>query len=157
MSFNGGGVKVKIVYSILSNRTITVPVFAWFVAQFLKVINVVLVEKKLDFTRFIGSGGMPSSHSSFIVSLAATVGKIKGVESAEFGISVAVAIIVMYDAAGVRRAAGKQAKVLNKLVFSQKEEGRSNFDENLKELIGHSPFEVFMGALLGVLIGICFA
>jgi len=134
-----------------------VPVFAWFIAQFLKVINVIVVERKLDFTRFIGSGGMPSSHSSFIVSLSTVVGKINGVSSVEFGISVAVAAIVMYDAAGVRRAAGKQAKVLNKLIFSQKEEDRKNFDENLKELIGHSPFEVFMGALLGILMGLCFA
>jgi len=67
------------------------------------------------------------------------------------------AAIVMYDAAGVRRAAGKQAKVLNKLIFSQKDEDRKNFDENLKELIGHSPFEVFVGAMLGMLIGLCFA
>ncbi|HHV28610.1 divergent PAP2 family protein [Acetivibrio mesophilus] len=148
---------MTIVYSILSNKTITVPVFAWFIAQFLKVINVIVVERKLDFTRFIGSGGMPSSHSSFIVSLSTVVGKINGVSSVEFGISVAVAAIVMYDAAGVRRAAGKQAKVLNKLIFSQKEEDRKNFDENLKELIGHSPFEVFMGALLGILMGLCFA
>jgi len=148
---------VKLVYSILSNKTITVPVIAWFIAQFLKVVNVVVVERKLDFTRFIGSGGMPSSHSSFIVSLATVVGKIKGIDSAEFGISVAVAAIVMYDAAGVRRAAGKQAKVLNKLIFSQKEEDRKNFDENLKELIGHSPFEVFVGAMLGMLLGFCFA
>ncbi|HOM01352.1 MAG TPA: divergent PAP2 family protein [Acetivibrio sp.] len=148
---------MKLVYSILSNKTITVPVIAWFIAQFLKVVNVVVVERKLDFTRFIGSGGMPSSHSSFIVSLATVVGKIKGIDSAEFGISVAVAAIVMYDAAGVRRAAGKQAKVLNKLIFSQKEEDRKNFDENLKELIGHSPFEVFVGAMLGMLLGFCFA
>ncbi|CDG35522.1 divergent PAP2 family protein [Acetivibrio thermocellus] len=148
---------MKIVYSILSNKTVTVPMIAWFVAQFLKVVNVIVVERKLDFTRFIGSGGMPSSHSSFIVSLATVVGKMRGLDSVEFGISAAVAAIVMYDAAGVRRAAGKQAKVLNKLIFSQKEEDRKNFDENLKELIGHSPFEVFVGAMLGMLIGLCFA
>jgi acid phosphatase family membrane protein YuiD len=152
-----GGVPVKVLYSILSNKTITVPVIAWFIAQFLKVINVIVVERKLDFTRFVGSGGMPSSHSSFIVSLATVVGKMKGLGSVEFGISAAVAAIVMYDAAGVRRAAGKQAKVLNKLIFSQKEEDRQNFDENLKELIGHSPFEVFIGAMLGMLMGLCFA
>ncbi|GAE87661.1 divergent PAP2 family protein [Acetivibrio straminisolvens] len=148
---------MKVLYSILSNKTITVPVIAWFIAQFLKVINVIVVERKLDFTRFVGSGGMPSSHSSFIVSLATVVGKMKGLGSVEFGISAAVAAIVMYDAAGVRRAAGKQAKVLNKLIFSQKEEDRQNFDENLKELIGHSPFEVFIGAMLGMLMGLCFA
>ncbi|HPD01621.1 MAG TPA: divergent PAP2 family protein [Acetivibrio sp.] len=146
---------MEIVKGILSNKTITVPLIAWFIAQSLKVINVVLFEQKLDFTRFIGSGGMPSSHSSFIVSLATVVGKTQGVDSAQFGIAVAVAVIVMYDAAGVRRAAGKQAKVLNKLIFSQK--GKEDFDENLKELLGHSPLEVFMGALLGILLGLGFA
>ncbi|NLP14796.1 MAG: divergent PAP2 family protein [Clostridium sp.] len=146
---------MEIIKGILSNKTITVPLIAWFIAQSLKVINVVLFEQKLDFTRFIGSGGMPSSHSSYIVSLATVVGKIQGVDSAQFGISVAVAVIVMYDAAGIRRAAGKQAKVLNKLIFSQK--GKEDFDENLKELLGHSPFEVIMGALLGILLGLGFA
>lgn len=146
---------MEIIKGILSNKTIIVPLIAWFIAQSLKVINVVLFEQKLDFTRFIGSGGMPSSHSSFIVSLATVVGKTQGVESAQFGIAVAVAVIVMYDAAGVRRAAGKQAKVLNKLIFSQK--SKEDFDENLKELLGHSPLEVFMGALLGILLGLGFA
>lgn len=146
---------MEIIKGILSNKTITVPLIAWFIAQSIKVINVVLFEQKLDFTRFIGSGGMPSSHSSYIVSLATVVGKIQGVDSAQFGISVAVAVIVMYDAAGIRRAAGKQAKVLNKLIFSQK--GKEDFDENLKELLGHSPFEVIMGALLGILLGLGFA
>ncbi|MFZ5985793.1 MAG: divergent PAP2 family protein [Bacillota bacterium] len=145
---------MEIVNGILSNKTITVPALAWLIAQLIKVINVVLVERKLDFTRFVGSGGMPSSHSSFIVSLAAVVGKLRGVSSVEFGITIAVALIVMYDAAGIRRAAGKQAKVLNKLIFSHND--KVQFDEKLKELLGHSPFEVFMGALLGTLIGIWF-
>jgi acid phosphatase family membrane protein YuiD len=146
---------VEIIKGILSNKTITVPLIAWFVAQSLKVVNVILFEQKVDFTRFVGSGGMPSSHSSYIVSLATVVGKIQGVNSTQFGISVAVAAIVMYDAAGIRRAAGKQAKVLNKLIFSHQD--KEHFDENLKELLGHSPLEVFMGALLGILLGLAFA
>ena len=98
---------MEIIKGILSNKTITVPLIAWFIAQSLKVINVVLFEQKLDFTRFIGSGGMPSSHSSYIVSLATVVGKIQGVDSAQFGISVAVAVIVMYDAAGTKKGSRK--------------------------------------------------
>lgn len=145
---------MHIVNAILHNKAITVPAFAWFLAQLLKVINVLLSSKKIDFTRFIGSGGMPSSHSAFIVSLATVVGKIKGIDSAEFGMAIAVSLIVMYDAAGIRRAAGKQAKVLNQLVHSHND--KMNFDEKLKELLGHSPFEVFMGALLGILMGIWF-
>jgi acid phosphatase family membrane protein YuiD len=143
---------VHIIDAVTQNKTITVPVFAWFLAQLLKVINVLLTSKRIDFTRFIGSGGMPSSHSAFIVSLATVIGKIRGIESAEFGIAFAVSLIVMYDAAGVRRAAGKQAKVLNQLLHSHND--KLYFDEKLKELLGHSPFEVVMGALLGILIGI---
>lgn len=143
---------MQIINAIMCNKTITVPIFAWFLAQLLKVINVLLTSKKIDFTRFIGSGGMPSSHSAFIVSLATVVAKLKGIDSAEFGITLAVSLIVMYDAAGVRRAAGKQAKVLNQLLHSHYD--KMHFDEKLKELLGHSPFEVFMGALLGILIGL---
>jgi len=144
--------EVQIINAIVYNRTITVPAFAWFLAQFLKVINVLMTSKKIDFTKFVGSGGMPSSHSAFIVSLATVVGKIRGIDSVEFGITLAVSLIVMYDAAGIRRAAGKQAKVLNQLLHSHYD--KLHFDEKLKELLGHSPFEVFMGALLGILIGI---
>lgn len=145
---------MEFVNELLHNKSITVPVFAWFLAQLLKVINVLLTSKKIDFTRFIGSGGMPSSHSAFIVSLATVVGKINGLDSTEFGIAFAVSLIVMYDAAGIRRAAGKQAKVLNQLVYSHND--KVYFDEKLKELLGHSPFEVVMGALLGIIIGIWF-
>ncbi|NLD48112.1 MAG: divergent PAP2 family protein [Clostridiaceae bacterium] len=143
---------MDILSGILSNKTITVPAIAWFTASFIKVINVILVERKVDFTRFVGTGGMPSSHSAFIVSLAAVIAKIKGIDSSEFGITFAISLIVMYDAAGIRRAAGKQAKVLNKLIFSHND--NVNFDEKLKELLGHSPFEVIMGALLGIIVGI---
>ncbi|MCX7843256.1 MAG: divergent PAP2 family protein [Clostridia bacterium] len=137
--------------ALVSNKAITVPAVAWFIAQFLKVVGVIVKENKLDFTRFVGSGGMPSSHASFIVSLATVVGKNRGWDSLEFGIAVAVSLIVMYDAAGVRRAAGAQAKVLNQLVFSH--DHKITLDKELKELLGHSPFEVFMGALLGSVLG----
>lgn len=138
--------------AILSNKAIVIPVLAWFIAQTAKVLGVIIKERRLDFTRFVGSGGMPSSHSAFIVSLAAVVGKDYGWNSSIFGVSVAVALIVMYDAAGVRRAAGKQAKVLNKIIFSSTD--KHQFDERLKELIGHTPFEVLIGAVLGVVLGL---
>lgn len=143
---------MNFIRGILNNRAVTVPVLAWFIAQFLKVIGVIIKDKRIDFTRFVGSGGMPSSHSSFIVALATVTGRIKGWESIEFAITFAVSLIVMYDAAGVRRAAGKQAKVLNKLIYSHKE--NLHFDEELKELLGHTPFEVIMGALLGIILSI---
>lgn len=143
-----------VINSLISNKAITVPVIAWFAAQFIKVVAVIIRENKLDFTRFVGSGGMPSSHSSFIVSLATVVGKNIGWDSIEFGIAFAISLIVMYDAAGIRRAAGKQAQVLNKLVFSH--DHKIEFDGELKELLGHSPLEVLMGAILGITVGLVF-
>ncbi|MBE7045201.1 MAG: divergent PAP2 family protein, partial [Ruminococcaceae bacterium] len=88
----------------------------WFIAQALKVVFILIKYKRLDFSRFIGSGGMPSSHSSLVTSLATGVGLIEGFDSTLFTISIVLALIVMYDAAGVRRAAGQQAKILNKIV-----------------------------------------
>lgn len=143
------------IHLIFQNKAIMIPAFAWFAAQFIKVVGVIVRENKIDFTRFVGSGGMPSSHASFMVSLATVVGKNKGWDSIEFGIAVAVALIVMYDAAGVRRAAGLQAKVLNELVFSQ-DHKIVQLDKKLKELLGHTPFEVIMGAILGIVIGCYF-
>ncbi|MCR4434272.1 MAG: divergent PAP2 family protein [Clostridiales bacterium] len=140
---------------MLLNKTVVVPALSFLIAQTLKVLTVIAFQKKFDFRRFIGSGGMPSSHSAFIVSLATVVGKTYGLKSGLFGVSMAVAIIVMYDAAGVRRAAGKQAKVLNKLICSM--DDKTRFDENLKELIGHTPFEVLIGAILGVAVGLLFS
>jgi len=143
---------LSFIEDVLSNKAVVVPLIAWFTAQALKVIGVIINEKKLDFTRFIGSGGMPSSHSSLVVSLAVVIGKNYGWQSGLFGVALMFSLIVMYDAAGVRRAAGKQAKVLNKLIFSNKHD--INVDEKLKELLGHTPFEVLMGAALGIFMGL---
>jgi uncharacterized protein len=138
-------------FQFFTNKSIIIPAFAWFVAQLIKVINVILTDRRIDFTRLVGSGGMPSSHSSVVVGLATVIAKSKGLQSYEFGIALMVAFIVMYDAAGVRRAAGKQAKVLNKLLYSQ---NSIQIEEKLKELLGHSPLEVLMGALLGFVLGL---
>lgn len=138
--------------AVFSNNAITVPVLAWLMAQVIKVISRLLVERKLDFTLFVSSGGMPSSHSSFTVSLAVVIGRIYGWDSGLFGLAAAFALIVMYDAAGVRRAAGRQAKVLNKLVHTHMD--RIEFEGKLKELLGHTPLEVLMGALLGIVMGL---
>lgn len=142
---------MNILDDILSNKAITVPAITWFITQIIKVAGVVIKEKKIDFTRFVGAGGMPSSHTSFIVSLATVIGKIRGLYSIEFGLSLAMALIVMHDAAGVRRAAGKQAEVLNKIIFSN---DFIHIDEKLKELLGHTPVEVIIGALMGIVFGL---
>ena len=143
---------MTILKAVITNEAFTIPILAWFTAQFIKVVSRLIVERRLDFTLLVSSGGMPSSHSSYTVSLAVVIGKVYGWDSGLFGLAVAFALIVMYDAAGVRRAAGKQAKVLNKLVHSHL--GRIEFEGKLKELIGHTPLEVLMGALLGILMGL---
>ena len=142
------------VQTLLTNRTVTVPVLAWFIAQTIKVMISVIVYKKYDVTRWFGAGGMPSSHTSYVISLTAVLGKTQGLASTSFGIAVAFSFIVMHDALGVRRAAGKQAQLLNSLMTTHF--AGDEFYEKLKELLGHQPLEVFVGGLLGLLIGLNF-
>ncbi len=125
---------------------------SWFVAQLLKVIFTLIKNKKIDFSRFIGAGGMPSSHTSFVTALATSVGIKNGFLGSEFAIATVLALVVMYDAAGVRRAAGQQAKILNRIVEEWEHSDFSETDKRLKELLGHTPKEVFAGAILGVAI-----
>jgi len=139
---------------IINNDILITAVISWAVAQFLKVILVCITSKKIDFGRMIGSGGMPSSHSSFSLSLAVATGLEVGFQSELFAVCVCFALVVMYDAAGVRRSAGEQAKILNKLVDNWGKGDFKDTDKKLKELLGHTPMEVFAGALLGVIIAL---
>lgn len=137
---------------IFSNVWLCIPVITWFVVQCLKVMFELIKYKKLDIKRMWGSGGMPSSHSALVCSLATAVGLTEGVDSVIFAISVSLAAIVMYDASGVRRAAGKQAKVLNQIIEN---EGKNiNVQEKLIELLGHTPLEVYVGAAIGIAMAI---
>ncbi len=145
---------MRYIQEILSNRILMVGVLSWFVAQALKVIFTAILEKRLDLGRLFGLGGMPSSHSSVVCGMATAVGMARGFYSVEFAICTIMAMVTMTDAAGVRRAAGKQAAVLNKIVQDMIESGKGPTNERLKELLGHTPFEVLIGALLGVLIGL---
>lgn len=140
---------------ILDNKIIWVSLLAWFIAQFIKVLLTIMFGKQLDLTRFVGSGGMPSSHSALVVSMATSIGYSNGFNSSIFALSATVALIVMYDAAGVRRAAGKQAAVLNEIV-EELQAHRGIREEKLKELLGHTPIEVIAGAALGILIAFIF-
>jgi len=140
------------VLELFSNRVLICAVVSWFMAQFLKVPLYWMIEKKLDWRRFFESGGMPSSHSSFVVSLALMVGFTEGFGTAAFAITFTLAAIVMYDAAGVRRETGTQAVVLNTLIRDLLIDGKPISDDKLKELIGHTPLEVGAGALLGIII-----
>lgn len=136
---------------IFGNKILDVTFIAWFIAQFYKVLTTIFIDKDFNLKRFLETGGMPSSHSSTVSCLATCIGIIYGVNSPLFAIAFVFSGITMYDAAGIRRAAGKQAKVVNKLVdsFSFKLGDKFN-DEKLKELLGHTPVEVFVGMIVGI-------
>lgn len=136
---------------IFQNRILLISIFSCFLAQFIKIFTG--KESKIDFRRISISGGMPSSHSSFVTALAVLVGFDKGFASTEFAMTAVFAVIVMYDASGVRRAVGKQAEILNQIV-DDFFHGKFDQHERLKELVGHTPKEVLAGALLGILVGI---
>lgn len=134
-------------------KYIVVPFIVWFGIQIFKVITDLVKTRKFDFKRIMGAGGMPSSHSAVVTSLATLIGKNEGIESSLFGLSIVFAFIVMYDAAGVRRAAGKQAKILNKLVETPGLTG-IQVSEKLVEVLGHTPKQVIVGAIVGIVIGL---
>ena len=124
---------------------------AWITAQLFKVTMGVIKNKRFDFRWFVGSGGMPSSHAAGAAALASSIGLEMGFSSVYFALAVAFAIVVMFDAQGVRRATGKQAQVLNKVMDDIYWQGRIQ-EDRLRELIGHTPFEVIVGMLLGIII-----
>lgn len=138
---------------IISNKVIIAGLLGWAVAQILKVITNSIKLKQIDLSRIVGSGGMPSSHSGFCMAVAVKTGIIEGFDSPIFALAITFALVVMYDAAGVRRAAGNQAKVLN-LIINDLSHKKGIQQDRLKELIGHTPFEVIAGAILGIIIGI---
>lgn len=144
---------MNFINGIYYNKVFMTSFISWFVAQCLKVILTLIKSRKLDFSRLVGSGGMPSSHSSFVTALTASMGIFKGFDSPEFAATLVFSLIIMYDAAGVRMAVGKQAKILNSIVDDfQKKRSLTFPEKRLKELIGHTPVEVFAGAILGILI-----
>lgn len=138
-----------------TNKYIYVPLILWFGIQLFKLLYDLYTTKKFNFKRIMGAGGMPSSHSAVVTSLATLIGRYNGVDSPIFALALIVAFVVMYDACGVRRAAGKQAKVLNEIVNTP---GLSNLQvqEKLQEALGHTPTQVFVGFLIGLIAGLLF-
>ena len=139
--------------AFIQNKYIYIPFLLWFGIQLFKLIYDLITTKKFNFKRIMGAGGMPSSHSAVVVGLATLIGKYEGVNSAIFGLAFIVAFVVMYDACGVRRAAGKQAALLNKLVETPGLTG-VQVSEKLVEVLGHTPVQVIVGALIGVVVGL---
>ncbi|MCL2545278.1 MAG: divergent PAP2 family protein [Clostridia bacterium] len=142
------------VAELLQNHVLWVGFWSWFAAQGIKVLLHSLLNRKLDFSRLFGLGGMPSSHAAFLCAVTMAIGFREGFSSALFALSACITMVVMIDAAGVRRAAGKQAAALNRIIDEMIHAGKGLDEEKLKELIGHTPVQVFAGALLGVLVGV---
>jgi len=136
---------------VFRNKIIIIAFITWVVNQSLKLIVFYITEKKWDMRRFVGAGGMPSTHSALSVCVAITIGLKEGWDSPLFALAIVIAFIIMADAAGVRRETGEQAKVLNKIILEFFEE-RKIRDKNLKELVGHTPFEVIVGAFIGIVM-----
>jgi acid phosphatase family membrane protein YuiD len=126
---------------------------SWLLAQLLKTLRYFILTHKLNLSYIVASGGMPSSHSALVTGLATAVGRVDGFTSTTFAIAAVLAGIVMYDAAGVRQAVSKQARLLNMMLDDFFHERGIN-ERRLQEFIGHTPVQVFAGALLGIAIGI---
>ncbi|MEM6501587.1 MAG: divergent PAP2 family protein [Cyanobacteria bacterium P01_C01_bin.89] len=136
---------------IVDNQVLVVAFLACIVAQVLKVFVELARSRTLNLRVLVESGGMPSSHSALVTALATGTGQVVGWESIEFAMATIFAVIVMYDATGVRQAAGKQAQVINQIV-AEFFEGRAVGEEKLKELLGHTPVQVLVGGIVGVII-----
>ncbi len=146
--------------NLFLNDTIWIPVLAWLIAQVFKTIINAAINKKVSFSRLVGDGGMPSGHSATVSSLAVMCGFNAGFGSVEFALAVMFAIIVMHDALGVRRETGKQAqsiinitKMLNEIIAEQDKEIKN---EKLKVLVGHTPLQVVLGSILGILVALIY-
>ena len=133
---------------LLTNPFLMTGLISWLIAQILKTVIHFAIYRKLEVERLFGDGGMPSGHSATVSSVCTMCGLFYGLGSVEFAISAILAIIVCHDAMGVRRETGRQAVILNELLKTFE----SGHTPDLKELVGHTPFQVLMGALLGVLV-----
>ena len=167
---------MDVLRTLTSNYIINIGATSWILAQLIKTLIAFLLTRKLQVERFWGAGGMPSSHSALTCSVAIGMARMRGFASPEFALALLFAMIVIYDAMGVRRAAGEHAKVLNRLAFDIEipwikkipiikgvqqgkpeettEESTPLLQKHLKEYLGHTPFEVLGGCLLGILVAL---
>ena len=143
----------EIFTQLISNKILMATISAWFIAQTIKVVLGVIRQKKFDFRWFVGTGGMPSSHVTGASCLACSIGLEYGFSSVHFALAAAFTLVVMFDAQGVRRATGKQARILNKITEDIYWQGRIS-EGRLRELVGHTPIEVIVGFLLGIIIAL---
>jgi uncharacterized protein len=142
---------MKALSDLGENQVLIISVCTWAITQALKVIVILVQEKRIAWNYFITSGGMPSAHSATVCSLATSIAMTVGIGSIYFAIAAILAVIVMYDAAGVRQSVGEHSIVLNRII---KEIGAKKFDfeKDMREIVGHTPFQVIVGAIIGILI-----
>jgi uncharacterized protein len=139
---------------LLENKILIVSLCAWAIAQIVKVIVILVQEKRVAWNYFFASGGMPSAHTATVCALSTSIAMINGLSSVSFAISVVLAVIVMYDAAGVRQSVGQHSVILNLIVKELSTKvTKLEREKDFREFIGHTPFQVAIGALLGILIG----
>jgi hypothetical protein len=140
-------------YDLITNWVLIIPLCAWVLAQLIKVLIALAQGKGLELSYFVSSGGMPSAHSAMVCALATAVAMTYGLGSPFFAIAVVLAIIVMYDAAGVRQSVGQQSVVLNRIILELKRrQPLVKIEADLRELMGHTPFEVIVGSALGIVL-----
>jgi hypothetical protein len=140
-------------HDLITNWVLIIALCAWMLAQLVKLLVALVQGKGLDLSFFISSGGMPSAHSAMVCALATAVGMKDGFGSAYFAITVILALVVTYDAAGVRQSVGQQSVVLNRIILELKrKEPMIKIEADLRELMGHTPFEVYIGAALGIVM-----
>jgi len=140
-------------YETITNEVLVIPICAWAIAQLAKTLVALLQGKGFDFRYLVSSGGMPSAHSAVVTALATAVGMTQGFRSVVFSIAVILALIVMYDAAGVRRSVSQQSAVLNRIVHELRlRQHITRLESDIREFIGHTPFQVITGAALGIAV-----
>ncbi len=140
-------------YEIITNKVLVASLCAWAVAQLLKVFITLVKEKRLDLRYLVISGGMPSAHSALVSALATSVAIVQGLGSVAFGITAILALVVMYDAAGIRQSVGLQSVVLNRIMKELRSRRPiAELERDLREFIGHTPFQVIAGAALGIIV-----
>ena len=148
---------MKALIDFATNMPLVAAITGWATAQVLKVVIDSVIAKKFTWESIFASGGMPSSHSAFVTALTTVIGFEYGLGSVYFAFAASFALVVMYDACGVRRAVGEQAKALNRIIGALRENSTIGQEKALKEILGHSPFQVAMGFLLGLIIGTAIA
>ena len=139
---------------LTGNAIIDCALLAWFLAQLIKVILDLVILRRFDASRFVSSGGMPSSHSALVVAAATAIGKLYGIDGPAFALAAVLSAVVMYDACNVRRSAGDTARLVNQLLEHVEKLTAEDFADDLKIILGHTPLQVAAGALLGLGIGL---